>query len=253
MKFYRVLAAAAVVALVGRCGAEEPAPAAFAGSPRQVTRTEIEINRFVRDLQDDLEASGFGGTFLTGGTAVARQNGSDGSTFDLALRGRIAHESDRQRIRDLADEFVTQDPFARQHIGSVVVDRLRVVPMSEGRAVQSFAYGLEAFDHGDYAVADVAFAVAAADEPGRTEFRYWRVVTALALGDQARAEARLRPLIRRNEQGSGDRVVAASFERVQGPLRLRLTELERRVRLGGTAMVPAESDTPRPAPEAPAA
>ena len=72
---------------------------------------------------------------------------------------------------------------------------------------------------------------AVAEVPADPVYRYWRIVSLLALGEDARAEVKLRTLLVENPWGQFAPTIAVALERVQGPLRWRLQALERHVLL----------------------
>jgi hypothetical protein len=187
------------------------------------------ITALLRRVQDQMEMyAPFGGALVLDAALVPNP---DEDVPTLRVRGKVLNEGQRLLIQNLFVEQMTQDAYWVEPRPHVSLDLLRVLPPSPALASRYTAIGINAFWNRDYGLADFAFMRAVAEAPGNEVLRYWRVLTAIALCQYDRAEAKLAPLLRNNPLGSHAAPVAFAFERVQGPLRWTLVMLEKRVLL----------------------
>jgi hypothetical protein len=117
-----------------------------------------------------------------------------------------------------------------------------IVGFSESLATRYYGLALEFFWKHDLTRSERAITLAIAESPGNAVYRYWSVLAAIALGDMESARLKLRPLLAAEPYGSSTREVAMDLERVQGPLRAVLLNLEKELLLEG--LVDPQSPVP---------
>jgi hypothetical protein len=151
----------------------------------------------------------------------------------LVIHGRLIEESQRAiLLTHFDDAFAALDSWrARRGEVYVSLDEMVVGPLDADRARRYTAIGHEALWSCDLFEAQQAFARAIADDPSSTVLRYWGIVLHVALGQEDRAKSKLGMLLAENPLGSRSPLVARALERLQGPLRWRLTVLEEQVLL----------------------
>lgn len=188
----------------------------------------VELMQLVQD-RVELDPA-LSGTLVVSGTFYGRE-GLDAR--ELRIVGRLIDEEQRQALDRVFVEAMTALPYWRDSRDYVFVtfDTLRVATRSDLLAERYYTMGLNAFWDGDLTVANAAFTRAVTERPDSLVFRYWRVVVHLAAGEPARAEEKLRPLVRHNIWGQHDPAIAHEFERLQGPLRWQLAIMERDILL----------------------
>lgn len=182
-------------------------------------------------VQDRIEVDpALSGALVVSGTLYGRA-GLDGR--ELRVVGRLLEAEQRQALERHFVEAMAALPYWQdaRHSVFVTFDTLRLATPSEALAARFYAMGLDAFWEGDLTTANAAFTRAVAEQPDSLIYRYWRVVAHLAAREPARAEAKLRPLVRQNIWGQHDPLIAREFERLQGPLRWQLAIMERDILL----------------------
>jgi hypothetical protein len=185
----------------------------------------LPVSQLLADLQARIESN-----LELGGVLIrdAYLTEADGR-LRLVLLGRIAEDYQREAIVSACQDLMKKDPAWADV--TPVQDQLRVTPLSAVAAEQMFVTGLRAFWNCDYAEAARAFTEAIVDAPDRVEYHYWRIVLEIVNGELARAYNHLKPWVQRRMDM---RVplpyprVALSLERIQGPIRQQLSELELR-------------------------
>jgi hypothetical protein len=181
------------------------------------------------DLDPDLSAAG---TLVVSAVLMARMD-EPGIGRELRVYGRVATPEQATEVARLFAGAMADLPYWRDRRGDFFVSlgSLSVAPTSAVFAQRYFAMGLMYFWEGHYRQADAAFMRAVAESPADPVYRYWRVVSLLAMGEQARAEVKLRPLLVQNPWGQFAPTIAVALERLQGPLRWELQRMERHVLL----------------------
>ncbi len=110
---------------------------------------------------------------------------------------------------------------------------LDVVPSSSGLASLQFEMGQGHFVRHQFGKAKAAFSAAMFEEPDNLNYKMWHIAMCLALCDDSLAHDRLLNLLRSRRAGYRNsyefRLAMKSLERLQGPLRNRLANLERQV------------------------
>ena len=107
-------------------------------------------------------------------------------------------------------------------------------------AAEFFNVGLGHFARQEFAAAEESFAQAILENPRRIENKYWLIAANLGSGKTEQAYERLRPMT--HGRRAGDSIydsryvgVLSSLERVQGPIRYKLRQLELRAFTEGLA------------------
>lgn len=191
---------------------------------------ETKLNELIMKVQDQIEADPtLGGVMLTGARIVPKMN-MPGE--ELQLQGKLMDPAQAPAVKAMVEKALGDDPYWREGEGplEVTTNMMIASPGSLPLANSYYAQGLDYFWKGNYAEADRAFSRALAELPGDYVFQYWRVVAALAQGQEERAKSKLFPLLQANALGSRSPFVASAFERLQGPLRRKLSALENEVR-----------------------
>ncbi len=216
---------------VGTASADPVCPWVLTASsaPVKLSERDVQVSRLVRTIQDQIELEpDLEGVIVVTGELRDR---SPQAGSELVLAGKMADREQSQRIEELAGKLIEADDYCidNQILTSKV--SLSVRPPSPALASRYFRYGIDAFNHQDYATADVAFMRALAEAPGHRVSRYWRVLTAMLLGQTDRANRNLELLLLQDPGGSESHEIATSLERIQGPIRWQLMELERQALL----------------------
>lgn len=192
---------------------------------------QAHIEALLTAVQDRIETSPqVSGAFVHDAILVRRV---DGPGYALQIRGRVAAEEQRGMVSEVFTEVMAADPYWRERRGDVFIslEPVVVAPPSLQWGLRYFTMGINAFWRGDFFTAEQALTRAIAHAPDVVVYRWWKVVTLLALGQDARAEALLVPLLQQNPWGQYDSTIATALERIQGPLRWELQHLEQRVLL----------------------
>jgi hypothetical protein len=192
-----------------------------------------EIQDLLQAVQDQIELDPDLGGALVLSAAFAERPDDGRPGRELRIYGRVATPEQADLLTRAFLDAMAADPYWLERRGEVFVTlrTLAVAPPSAVLAQRYFVMGLDDFWDGRYLQADAAFMRAVVDAPTNPVYRYWRVVALLALGQDVRAEQKLRPLLVQNPWGQFSPVIAVAFERVQGPLRWRLQALEKHVLL----------------------
>jgi tetratricopeptide (TPR) repeat protein len=94
-----------------------------------------------------------------------------------------------------------------------------------------FRQGVAHFNAGAYGAAARDFSEALIEDPNNVTYLYWRALSEIGAGNTERAYRLLKPIVqvrRSSYLGPHDLTTLLPFERVQGPIRSTLHELERR-------------------------
>lgn len=190
------------------------------------------VSELLADLQDqiDLQPS-LAGSMISG---VYFEESQSGGSLNLVLRGRISNEPQVEQIERFCTAIMNHNPVwlrAGIHPSTRKTDDLAIVPPSELNATLFFAEGLQNFWKTRYVEASRAFQQATLESPLNFQYHYWRVISDLSLGNQQRASMRMENVARAfgveplsQERGA----VSRSMERIQGPLRRDLRDIEMR-------------------------
>lgn len=184
-----------------------------------------EIAGLLRRVQDRVELDpDLSGALVLNATV---SEAAEGDRWIMRVRGKVAGDDQLQLLLAQFEEIMG-DKAEWAHV-AVELDHVALVAPSAEFAQQYYTMGLQSFWSGDYVNADFEFMRALAEAPQTATLMYWRVLCALALDERVRAEEKLRPLLQANPRGSLSPTIAEELWRVQGPLRSRLMEAEKRV------------------------
>ncbi len=188
------------------------------------------VSELLADLQDqiDLQPS-LAGSMISG---VYFEESQSGGSLNLVLRGRISNEPQVEQIERFCTAIMNRNPVwlrAGVHPSTRKTDDLTVVSPSGLNASLFFAEGLQNFWKAQYREASRAFQQATLESPANLQYHYWRVVSDLSLGNRQRASMRMENVARAFgvEPLSQQRAaISRSMERIQGPLRRDLRDIE---------------------------
>lgn len=217
MKFASCLAA--VVLLPGLLVAQDPP-----------TKQE-KLDELLQTVQNKMELDdSLRGVYLAGGTFKPNM-GMPGEV--LHLSGKLMNPAQAETVKQLVLDAMKEDSYWKKDEGplTIATDQMLVSLGSPQMANQLYDLALTSFWKNDYETANKAFSKAMAEAPNDDVIRYWSAVNALAQGQKERAEAKLRSLMETQTQGSRTPVIATALERVQGPLRRQLMEMEKELLL----------------------
>jgi hypothetical protein len=222
---------AAVSLFVAAVPAQEPPPPPAFYPVEPSPEELIHMQDLITDVQDRVEINpDLSGAYVQEAALVRP---ADAPGYVLRITGRVPAEDQRPLVTQIFTDVMAVDPYWRERREEFVVDLqpLVVAPPSLTWGLRYFTMGINAFWRDDLVTAEQAFTRAIAQAPDVVTYRWWKVVTLLALGQEARAEALLAPLLHANPWGQYDAAIATALERVQGPLRLHLQSVEQRVLL----------------------
>lgn len=217
--------------------AVSPAPAAAAakaaGTPLRTVEMTPEqqerMDQVIRQAQDVIELDPELGGSIVWGAHFA--DGAAGGGQGLMLEGRLNAAAHSTKVEQIVRSILQADRYWWAGQGSLQVSasEISIGYGSEELASRFYSLGLEAFWEGDYKEADKTLSRAVAESPDDLVLRYWRVATAIALGENDRAKEKLGPLMQQEPDGSRSHGIATAFERLQGPVRQKLAEMEKKV------------------------
>jgi hypothetical protein len=218
---------------------------------------EYPFSELIHSLQESVEANP-----RLGGCAVASAHyavdASVPDKLELVLLGRIAKEGQDVEIESLCGRLMRGEPAwvapelegaATSKIALEISPRsseLKVVEPSPSHGRLFYSRGLSAFWKRQYSRASESFRQAALESPRKIEYYYWWSLSDLAAGDNSTAAQRMRTVVKRFRETDFDResteyrAVVRSLERVQGPLRRALLELESKALFADSQTSPDE-------------
>lgn len=149
----------------------------------------------------------------------------------LILKGTVQREPQREILVRLMADMLQTESFWSTMDEEFTIDasQLTTTKPMPGQGDKSLNQAIDFFFRNQYDNADKYFTHALAEMPEREVLHYWKAVTAIALKQPERAERRLEILCRRNPKGSVS--YASELQRLQGPLRNSLRQMEEQVRL----------------------
>jgi hypothetical protein len=149
----------------------------------------------------------------------------------LTLTGRVRQESQRALVVQVLGNVLQEESFWATSDEEIVVsaEAMQVAQPLVDLGKKHYSLAIDRFFASQYEEADALFTRALVEDAQREVIHYWKVAGAIALKQTARAERRLDVLLRRHPAGSRDH--AAQMERLQGPLRQSLMQMEQRVLL----------------------
>lgn len=158
---------------------------------------------------------------------------ADPATAVLKFRGRV-HEP--KQTSELLDKIVLplmdRDKIWHSRLVELFPNttEMSVLPINEKQAAYFFSEGKELFRGNRFEEAASAFMYASIDSPNSTAFRYWRIVSLLKLGRRSEAFGHMLAVLRRGDLPFEAARVERSLERMQGPTRIDLVNLEMEAR-----------------------
>ncbi len=166
----------------------------------------------------------------------------------LELKGKVRQAAQRPLVAKAIVEAMQAESFWNTQDDEFTVDTggLAVTEPSAEMRAKNLSAALVHFWAGQYEPADGLFTRALAEAPGREVIHYWKAVNAIALKQPERAERRLEVLSRRNPAGSTTH--AGQMQRLQGPLRQALIQMETKVMLRNRLGEPTPIEAPAPQP-----
>jgi len=188
-----------------------------------------KLKQLVVKTQDQIEVtSKLDGVLIV---EMRLKNADDQRRRIMELEGRIHSPEQRSLVGKVVAAVMQTESFWATSDDEFVVngDNLKVTEPSLADGNKNLAIGIEQFLAGQHEQADMLFTVAIAESPNREAIQYWKAANAIALKQPERAEHRLEILSRRNPSGSD--AYAAQLQRMQGPLRKSLLDMEQRIML----------------------
>lgn len=147
----------------------------------------------------------------------------------MVLEGRVRNAQQRPLVVKLINRVIQSESFWSTSDDEFIVnaDKLVVMEPSAQEESKNLGRAIELFLGGQHDKADVFFTKALVESQNREPIHYWKVANAIALGQTDRAEQRLAVLLRSDPKGSD--TYAVKLQRLQGPYRRALSELEQKI------------------------
>lgn len=238
----RVCYAIAMVVLFGLGGSvfgQESAPSTRPLEAADVARLEpAKLKALLQKAQDAVEVTPrLDGVLVVEGRLEAAD---ESRTRRLHLTGRVRRELQRPLLAQVVFDVMQTESFwaTSDDEFRVVAEACELVEPSPEQSGNYYTQAVERFFAGEYELADVNFTRAFVEAPNRDVIHSWKAATAIALKQPERAENRLQVLLRRDPNAT--RKHAGQIERLQGPLRQALVQMEEKVllkvRLGTTSV-----------------
>jgi hypothetical protein len=204
-----------------------------AGDPKQEEqrlRSEEQklVDRLIRDTQEDLEQDPeLRGALLQD---IEFEPAKD-RQIAMKLSGNVVGRQQRSKVEAIIREHLAHDEAWKPHRGRMVVtaESLGLRTPDEQASGRFYEEALRAYFKGDFAEADKFFSLAIADAPQSEILPLWKIVTAAARQDEARAKRGLKTLLRKDKNGFSSPQIARHFEKVQGPVRVQINKWEQDV------------------------
>ena len=165
-------------------------------------------------------------------SSASYQFNTDDDRWYLVPRGRVWQGAQKPQVVRLCKQVMNSQPeWGNRGVGVFENTAGELVVESPNPAVAAhyFSEAMHRFWKGDYGGADDTLALASLDAPDNVVYRYWRVISELADGNQGLAEERLRQTIdgfNLQRHSLAHHEIMQSIYRIQGPLRLALMRAE---------------------------
>lgn len=216
-------------AVLGADTSESPAPTRPLEADEVAKLEPVKLKQLLVKAQDLVEVS----PRLEGVLVIDLRlsDADDERTRKLELKGKVRQAVQRPLVAKVFADAMQAESFwnTSDDEFTVTTDALAVTEPSAEMGAKNLTSALEQFWAGQYEQADGLFTHALAEAPNREVIHYWKAVNALALKQPDRAERRLEALSRRNSAGSVAH--AGQMQRLQGPLRQALIQMEAKVML----------------------
>lgn len=156
---------------------------------------------------------------------------SDMRVRKVELEGRVRNAQERLLVGRVVAIAMQAESFWNTSDDEFVVDseKLAVTTQSADAGAKNLGLAVDQFFAGQYENADKLLSLALVESPDREVIHYWKVANWLAMKQNDRAERRLELLTRRNPRGSD--AYAGQLQRLQGPYRRAIIDLEQKVML----------------------
>ena len=194
----------------------------------------LPFHEMLTNLQESVELQpAYGGAVVDDAYYMS---GPEDTLF-INLVGRVATDDQRTDIISLCNDLIRRyfgpltdrvrlakaDPPADNVLG------VRLVHPSEQTAAQCFNRGVVAYTQRNYRLAYRFFTRARVDAPLQVHLQYWRIVSLIGMGQDAKAAVILTDLRNRSKspgEAKDEAGVLQSLEKVQGPIRGRLIAIQ---------------------------
>lgn len=160
----------------------------------------------------------------------------------LDFSGQVAKNEHRTIVTDLANKLLEDELQGGSIRVKTLADSLQVVQKKNNAPAAgnaAFSSGVQSFAGKDYATAYRLFTQAARNAPERVEIHYWRVAALIGSQREPDASTLLGNLIKQRKSARMESDALRSLERVQGPIRQRMGELERDLLSGKRPAAPS--------------
>lgn len=156
---------------------------------------------------------------------------SDMRVRKVELEGRVKDAQQRALVGRVVAIAMQAESFWNTSDDEFVVDteKLTLTPQSADAGAKNLGLAVDQFFAGQHENADKLLSLALVESPDREVVHYWKVANWLAMNQNERAERRLELLNRRNPRGSD--TYAGQLQRLQGPYRRAIIDLEQKVML----------------------
>jgi hypothetical protein len=208
----------------------EPPAAPAGGDPRQAEQRQRQeeealVGKLIRETQEELEQD----PELRG--AIIRDiefAPAKDRQIAMKLTGNVVGSQQRARVEAIVRDHLAHDAAWQPHRRRIVVsaESLGLRKPNKRASDRYLEEALQAYRNGDFAEAETFFSLAIADDPQNEILPLWKIVTASAQEDEARAKRGLTLLLRKDKNGFSSPQIARHFEKVQGPVRARIVKWE---------------------------
>ena len=196
----------------------------------EVARMEpVRLKELLVRSQDQIEITAKLDGVMIGDMKLSSSN--DQRVRTLLLQGRVRDGQQRALAARVVTLQMQSESFWNSLDDEIVVDseKLSVTEPSAEVGAKNLGVGIEQFLAGQHEQADLSFAHALVENPGREVVQYWKAANAIAMKQTDRAQRRLEILTRRNPSGSD--TYAGQLQRLQGPYRRAIIEMEQKLML----------------------
>jgi hypothetical protein len=227
----RLLTVATLLLIAVRpSAAEDSITLAHPLEAEDVARLEpIKIKELLLAAEDQIEIT----SKLDGAMLIDLRIGkpSEMRVRKVELEGRVKDTQQRTLVGRVVTIAMQAESFWNTSDDEFVVetDKLTVIPQSADAGAKNLGMAVDQFFAGQHENADKLLSLALVESPDREVIHYWKVANWLAMKQNGRAERRLELLSRRNPRGSD--TYAGQLQRLQGPYRRAIIDLEQKVML----------------------
>jgi hypothetical protein len=192
----------------------------------------LPLSELLATINLNIEARpGFEGCLVEDAYYAPLENQETGA--NVVLLGRVSQQEQRDMIVEKAFAPAMEGDLRwKPFLADFVPDprELAIEEPSIERARYLYSEGMEQFWQHRFDAASRAFEYASVDAPSMIEYRYWRILSLMKMGRSQDAYDLMVAVVRRGISPPDYRRVMRSLERVQGPARIQMLELENRAR-----------------------